>query len=192
MLLRMRARENERRPRINTEGDNTPEGRRLAKGVVTYFHRRYGLDGSVMDCCAGSGVMWQYLSAAVSQERLFWCEKQLDCDFLAYNGPPVKWIIANPPFRRFLPLLEKAFQVAENVVFILPRRSGDGYHAQLDLMQRYGYGLRSVILLPRFRNGGKKNGLFASGVVIGVFHWQKGWTGTTETVDWRDARKPHH
>jgi hypothetical protein len=184
MLLRMRARQNERRPKLDETGDNTPEGRRLAKGIVTYFHRRYGLDGLVMDCCAGSGVLWQYLCALVGQDRLLWREIRLGRDFLTVDGPPVAWMIANPPFRGFLPILEKAFQVAENVVFMLPRRSGDAYHAPLDLMQQYGFGLRTVIRLPRFRNDGKKNGLFNSGVVIAVFHWQKEWRGSTETVDW--------
>jgi hypothetical protein len=56
----------------------------------------------------------------------------------------------NRPFRTdMLKIMEKAFQVADNVVFVLPRRSGDGYHALLNLAKRYGFGIRTTILLPK-------------------------------------------
>ena len=85
------------------------------KKIVEHFEPQEPLDGAFYK------AMQEYNHAlkGLSVEDVDWCEISEGKDFFDYNGK-VDWIITNPPYSIFDDFLDKAFEVADNVVMFVP------------------------------------------------------------------------
>jgi hypothetical protein len=153
-------------------GDWTPTLPRYAKPCVAELHRRYDLtDGIKLDCCAGAGMFYDLLPGPK-----LWQDIQRGLDFLKYEGPHVKWIVTNPPWSAdtLRPIMRKAFEVGDNVAFLMVIRAGNGLVKTNELVRESGFKLRTELKIPeRYMTPTGSLG----GQQVTLYHWQRGWTG---------------
>jgi hypothetical protein len=163
-------------------GNNIPTPDHIARRIVGYFQATFGPLGFVLACCDGPGVFSKYFSGEEGKDW-GWCEITRGRDFLDWTRP-VSWIIDNPPWgrREFLALLGHAFEIGDNVAFLTPVGSGLGSRARMALAKRHGFGARIVIYLPRWGDSGSHT---KGGYAVGVTHWQRGYHGKKQFVDWQ-------
>jgi hypothetical protein len=163
-------------------GNNTPTPEHIARRIVGYFRATFGPLGFVLACCDGPGVFSKYFPGEEGRDWA-WCEIARGRDFFDWTRP-VSWIIDNPPWgrRELLAFLSHGFEIGDNVAFLAPLGFGLGLRARLVLAQRHGFGLRTLISLPRW---GESGSLTAGGYAIGVTHWQRGYHGKIQFVDFQ-------
>ncbi len=81
---------------------------------------------------------------------------------------PVDWIITNPPYSLMREFMRHAFEVADNVVFLLPAHNIFRAYGAVKQPRGWG-GLASL----RWYGGGSRLG-FPMGNPIAAFHWVRG------------------
>lgn len=74
------------------------------------------LYGTVLDPCCGNGAFYDNFPAYVNKD---FCEIDLGKDFFDYNKK-VDWIVSNPPYSIFSQFLEHSFEIADNIVYLIP------------------------------------------------------------------------
>ena len=136
----------------------------VAQDMVSYFKP----SGSILEPCAGDGVFLRYLSGDVS-----WCEIEKERDFFAWNTP-VNWLVGNPPYNILKKWLSHSFDVANNILYVLPITKIFNSYYQLQEVYKYGgvvairvYGAGRVIKWPM-------------GFAIGAVHLQKDYQGNID------------
>ncbi len=142
--------------------------RSFAQKIINYFQPT----GRVLDPCRGNG--------AFDIESGEWCEIDDGKDFHAWTDH-VDWIITNPPWssKVYRPIAQHAFDIADNVVFLIRLHNALGTTARhRDFIER-GHALREIILC-RWEDAG----LPSEGFALGVFHWSRGWKGGTQWTYW--------
>jgi len=80
-----------------------------AKDIVDYFSP----SGIILDPCVGDGAFSQYMDGCE------WCEITRGKDFFEFNKK-VDWIVGNPPYSIFNKWLQHSFEIADNIVYLLP------------------------------------------------------------------------
>lgn len=93
-----------------TAADSVMTPPHIAKIIID----RYEPSGHILEPCRGTGNIYRLLP-----EPKDWCEIAQGRDFFDYVGK-VDWIITNPPFSIYDLFLEKCFEVADNVVLLVP------------------------------------------------------------------------
>ena len=84
----------------------------IAKKIIDTFP----LYGKVLDAFKGAGAFYNQYPNSVKKE---WCEIDEGKDFFDYTET-VDWIITNPPYSIFDKVLEHSFEVADNIVYLVP------------------------------------------------------------------------
>lgn len=91
--------------------------------MITYFNP----SGKILDPCRGENkVFWNILNCD-------WCEITQGKDFFACNQK-YDWIIGNPPYSIFNPWIKHSYEIADNIVYLLPTFK---VHNALSLMRLY-------------------------------------------------------
>jgi len=137
----------------------------VARRVVNHFKP----SGRVLDPCRGDGAFWNAMPGAE------WCEIREGRDFMEWTSP-VDWIVTNPPFSTFMGFIKHAFDVSENVVFVIPAAKVWGSMPYHEMIEAYG-GIREIVILGRGRSIG-----LPLGFAVGAFHFQRGYKGETRIV----------
>lgn len=132
-----------------------------AKWVVDYFKPQ----GSILEPAAGKNVFYDLFEG-----EKYRCEISDGTDFLDWDKK-VDWIITNPPFSIYDVFLQKAFSVANDVVFFVPIAKAFKSNKIQQMVIEYG-GLKEIV----YMGGGSKHG-FAFGFPVGCLHYQKGYKG---------------
>lgn len=125
----------------------------------------FPIGGKVLEPCSGDGAFLRALPVGTE-----WCEIKEGKDFFDYSGK-VDWIVTNPPYSIYDRFLAKCFQVADNVVLLVPLSKTLKSIRIERMVDDYG-GLRSINIL----GGGGVAG-FPFGFLTGVAHYQRGYTG---------------
>ena len=133
-----------------------------AQWIVNYFNPQ----GSILEPAAGENAFYN----AFKNEYKYRCEITDGIDFFQWNKN-VDWIITNPPYSIYDSFLEKAFSVADNVVFFVPIAKAFKSNKIQNMVSKYG-GLKEIV----YMGGGSKHG-FAFGFPVGCLHYQRGYTG---------------
>lgn len=133
----------------------------VAKGIVGFLKPH----GTCLDPCRGDGAFYQYLPAGSE-----YCELREGKDFFDFKGS-VDWVIGNPPYSIFKDFLEKSFEVAENVSFLVPTNKIFQRQVVMEMINRWG-GIKSIIIY----GSGSLIG-FPFGFSVGNFHFQKNYRG---------------
>lgn len=130
--------------------------------------------GRILEPCAGDGAFLNHLPPHTE-----WCEIEKGRDFFKWQES-VDWIIGNPPYsRRVFPLwLEHSFQIARDVVYIVPTNKIFQSQATMGLIEQYG-GIRTMLVYGE----GKPIGI-PFGFSFSAFHFRRGWKGDT-TISFR-------
>jgi hypothetical protein len=142
----------------------TPE--RIAKGIINYLQP----DGTCLDPCKGDGAFYKFMP-----KNADYCEIRENKDFFKYSKK-VNWIIGNPPYSIFKEFLEKSFEIADNVSFLVPTNKIFQRQIIMDMINNYG-GIKSMII---FGSGQLLD--FPFGFSVGNFHFQKNFKGASETI----------
>jgi len=138
----------------------------LARMIVSVFSPH----GLILEPCRGRGNIYGELP--VPKE---WCEITEGRDFFDYHTK-VDWIITNPPFSIYDRFLEHCFEVAENVVLLVPIAKAFKSMRVERMVDKYG-GLKTIWLI----GSGTKCG-FAFGFPTGCLYYQRGYKGKIERL----------
>lgn len=136
----------------------------MAQLMVSYFMP----SGRILEPCAGDGVFLKYLPKDTE-----WCEIEKGKDFFAWNEQ-VDWIIGNPPYSIFNNWLRHSFDVAKNIVYLIPLNKIFNDFGMLKDIHSFG-GIVKVYAIGR---GEKVN--FPMGYAVGAVWFQRGYKGKTE------------
>ena len=74
----------------------------------------FDIKGLVLEPCKGEGVFLKYLPSNTE-----WCEITEGRNFFDYNKK-IDWIVTNPPYSDFNRFLKHCFDLAENIVLLVP------------------------------------------------------------------------
>lgn len=146
-----------------TANDRVMTPRPLARQIVHYFP----IAGKALEPCMGDGAFLEPLAGIVETD---WCEVDKGRDFFDYTGK-VDWIVTNPPYSIYDRFLSKCFEVADNVVLLVPLSKTLKSIRIERMVDAYG-GLRSIHIL----GGGGVAG-FPFGFLTGVVHYERGYKG---------------
>jgi hypothetical protein len=166
---------------LRPQADNVETSPALAKQIVDYFQPR----GLCLDPCRGPGRAFY---DALPKPR-DWCEIREGRDFLRYKRK-VDWIITNPPWsgRIYGAISRHAFEIAENVVFLVRLQNGLSTYVRHTDFLRYKHRLKEIVLIDW-----KDAGFPIEGFALAVFHWQRGYRGGMAwSYDLSPKPKPNH
>lgn len=133
----------------------------ICKLIVNHFSPT----GSILEPARGTGNFYTLMNNPKD-----WCEVTDGKDFLDYKGK-VDWIITNPPYSIYDVFLEKCFEVADNVVLLVPIAKAFKSMKTERMVDDYG-GLKEIFLI----GSGTKCG-FAFGFPTGCLYYKRGYKG---------------
>lgn len=136
--------------------------REVAKQTVEMFSP----SGRILEPCKGEGVFLEFLPTAE------WCEILEGKNFFDYIDK-VDWVVTNPPYSNFNEFLAHSFEIADNVVFIVPFSKVFKSVGTLRKIERYG-GIVRIHMIPAGQCG------FPFGYPAGIFHFKKDYKGDTK------------
>lgn len=142
----------------------------LAKQICGMFD----IVGKVLEPCKGEGAFLKYLP-----ENALWCEIVDGKNFYDFYEK-VDWIVTNPPYSDFNRFLDHCFDLAENIVLLVPVAKMFKSMGTLRKIFLYG-GFVSIHTLPASKAG------FPFGFPCAVYHLKRGYKGTTQ-IDLLDCR----
>ncbi len=131
----------------------------VAKDMIDYFKP----SGKILDPCKGTGVFSNMLNCE-------WCEINEGIDFFSYTNK-VNWIVSNPPFSILRKFILHSFDVADNIVYLVPVWKIFLSYELIKRANEYG-GIEEI----RWYGGGAKL-QFPMGNPIGAVKWKKGFKG---------------
>ena len=134
----------------------------LAKQICEMFP----INGDVLEPCKGEGVFLNYLPPNTE-----WCEITEGRNFYDYNKK-VDWIVTNPPYSDFNRFLEHSFELADNIVLLVPVAKMFKSMGTLNSIYEYG-GFVEIHTLPSSKAG------FPFGFPSGVYYLKRNYKGKT-------------
>ena len=138
----------------------TPDA--LAKEIVSMFD----IGGRVLEPCKGEGAFLKYLP-----EGTMWCEIADGRNFFDFMEQ-VDWIVTNPPYSDFNRFLDHCFELAENIVLLVP--VAKMFKSMGTIRKVFAYGnIVSIEWLPASRAG------FPFGFPCGIFYIKRNYEGST-------------
>ncbi len=141
----------------------------LAKQIVEHFKP----SGVVLEPCSGAG-------AFVKAIRDFTGEKPLECeiakgkDFFKFETR-VDWVITNPPWSLARKFAQHAYELADNVVFLITINHFTALKARFRDMEKAGFAIREIALVDTPPKPWPQ-----SGFQLGAIHFQRGYKARTE------------
>jgi len=152
-----------RKNKINNDRIMTPT--KFTDAIVKHFD----INGIVLEPSCGTGNFITSLKKYKNVTKLYWCEIDKNKDFFDFNKK-VDWVISNPPFSNVTNFLTHAFEISNNVVFILTL-----YHIwtrkRREEREKYGFGIKELCIMDYPDNFPK------AGFELGIVHFQKGYKG---------------
>jgi hypothetical protein len=142
----------------------TPES--IAMAIVKMFNPQ----GRILEPCKGKGAFLKYLP-----EGTEWCEIAEGKDFFNYKEK-VDWIITNPPYSTYDKFLDHAFEIADNVVYLVPLNKVFNSFERITKYYKYG-GIAKIWFIGTGNLCG-----FPFGFPVGAVHWKKEHKGVIEIV----------
>ena len=144
-----------------TASDNVMTPQCIAEMIVNH----YKPTGIVLEPARGTGNIYRELPNPRE-----WCEITKGKDFFNYNKK-VDWIITNPPYSIYDIFLKHCFELADNVVLLVPIAKAFKSMKIEQLVDKYG-GLKEIWLI----GSGTKCG-FAFGFPTGCLYYKKDYKG---------------
>src|ERR1035437_1739897 len=146
-------------PRGGNDCINTPD--ESAAQIAAHFKP----SGKMLEPCRGGGAV------ARAMPGRDWCEIAEGRGFLTVSGR-WNWIITNPPWSQFRPFLNKAMDVADNIIFLCLTNAWFMRARQRDI-QNKGFGLVEILEVPVPPKPWPQ-----AGFSLGAGWLRRGWTGS--------------
>lgn len=156
-----------KRGKVDTSGQNTNDLVDTPDNIARFMVSQFPLTGTILEPCRGNDAIYKYLPAGSD-----WCEIRRGRDFFNYQTK-VDWIISNPPYSNFENFMDHAFEVAENVVFLIPIAKVVSSWRRMYKVSQYG-GLKSLFVIPSRRVG------LPFGFPSGIHHFKRGYNEGTK------------
>ena len=128
--------------------------------------KMFDIKGIVLEPCKGEGSFLKHLP-----ENTEWCEIVDGRNYYDYNKK-VDWIVTNPPYSDFNRFLDHSFELAENIVLLVPIAKMFKSMGTIKKILTYG-NIVSIHLLPASKAG------FSFGFPCGIFYIKRGYDGDT-------------
>lgn len=157
----------DRKPNDNVR---TPE--HISKFAIDLFD----LGGIVLDPFMGEGSFYNQFPDWIDKD---WCEIDKGRDFFDYNKK-VDWIISNPPYSILDEVLDHSFEIADNIVYLVPLSKVVSSMKRVRKIDSYG-GVPSIYILASSKCG------FNFGFPSCIIHIQRGYKGDTKIIVDREA-----
>lgn len=125
----------------------------------------FPISGDVLEPCRGEGAFMKYLP-----KNSEWCEITEGKDFFDYNKK-VDWIVTNPPYSVFDHFLDHSFELADNIVLLIP--VAKVLKSMGTIRKVFDFGFVSCHFFPSSDAG------FPFGFPCGVFYFKKNYNGKT-------------
>lgn len=138
----------------------------IAKGIVNHLKPQ----GNCLDPCRGDGAFLGAIGGNCD-----YCEIAEGKDFFDYHKK-LDWIIGNPPYSNFKDFLEHAFELADNVSYLVPTNKIFQRQVIMEMINEYG-GIKSMIIY-----GSGQLIKFPFGFSVGNFHFKKNYSGSCEII----------
>ena len=135
----------------------------IAKSIIDKFE----LSGKVLDPFKGQGAFYDNLPDGIEKD---WCEIDEDRDFFAYDEH-VDWIISNPPYSIYKEVMTYSFEIADNIVYLIPLSKLVSSLGRIREIKHYG-GIPYIWII----GGGSKCG-FPFGFPVCAVHFKRGYKG---------------
>jgi hypothetical protein len=135
----------------------------LAKQICEMFE----ITGKVLEPCKGEGAFLKYLP-----ENTEWCEVTEGKNFYDFASK-VDWIITNPPYSDFDRFLDHSFELADNIVLLVPVAKMMKSMGTLKKVFNYG-----GIVSCHFLGGGQAG--FPFGFPVGIYYLKRNYLGKTD------------
>ncbi|KKM03281.1 hypothetical protein LCGC14_1775940 [marine sediment metagenome] len=139
------------------------------KIVAEFIIELYKPEGKCLDPCMGEGGFFNLLPIGSD-----WCEITKGRDFFDYQEK-VDWIFTNPPYSNFNMFMEHSFELAENVMFLVPIAKVFKSWGTMKKIKKYG-GIKAIWFVPANRCG------FPFGFPAGAFHFKRNYNGDTKII----------
>lgn len=137
----------------------------IAKQIIDAFD----IQGKVLDPFKGEGAFYNQLSGDKE-----WCEITEGRDFFDYSDH-VDWIISNPPYSIFDEVLTHSFEIADNIVYLVPLSKVVSSFKRVRAIEDYG-GVPYIYIISASKCG------FPFGFPACAIHIKRGYTGETKIV----------
>src|SRR5210317_2088357 len=129
--------------------------------------KMYEIKGKVLEPCKGEGVFLKYLP-----KNTEWCEITENKNIYDYNKK-VDWIVTNPPYSDFNRFLKHSFNLAENIVLLVP--VAKLFKSMGTLKEIFNFGnFVEIHTLPSSKAG------FPFGFPSAVYYIKKNYNGLTK------------
>lgn len=138
----------------------------VSENIVRWLNPK----GKTLDPCKGDGAFYKYLPLGAE-----YCELREGKDFFLFNDK-VDWVIGNPPYSIFEDFLKKAFEIADNVSYLVPTNKIFQRQIIMEMINKYG-GIKSIIIY-----GSGQLIDFPFGFSVGNFHFERGFKGETKVL----------
>lgn len=137
--------------------DKIMTNEKIAIKIIKYFNPK----GKILEPARGSGSFYNNLKG-----KKDWYEIDDGKDFFDYNKK-VDWIITNPPYSIYDNFLLKCFEVADNIVLLVPLAKAFKSQKIEKEISKYG-GLKEILML----GSGQKIG-FPFGFPTGCLYYKR-------------------
>lgn len=143
----------------------------IAKTIIDLFD----LKGKVLDGFRGGGAFYDQLPETVEKD---WCEIDDGRDFFDYSEK-VDWIISNPPYSILEEVLDHSFEIADNVVYLLPLSKVVSSMGRIRKILAYG-NIKEIHIISASKCG------FPFGFPACAIWIKKGYCGDTKICEIKD------
>lgn len=130
----------------------------------------FPIAGKILDPCKGDGAFIKRLPGDAE-----WCELREGRDFFNHTEH-VDWIVGNPPYSIFRDFLAHSYNIADNILYIVPTNKIFQSFKIMDMIDRNG-GIHTMLVY-----GGGQNVGFPFGFSVGAFYFKKGYVGASKII----------
>lgn len=132
--------------------------------VIVNMIRHFKPCGRILDPCKGDGAFLRHMPDAE------YCELQEGRDFFNW-AEHVDWIISNPPYSVYSEWIRHSFEVANDIVYLIPINKAFNSSSMLKATYEWG-GIREIVHV------GPGSALkIPIGFAIGAVHYQRDYQG---------------
>lgn len=148
----------------NTKTDKVYTPTTIAKLIIDKFQPT----GKILDAFKGKGAFYDNYPEGLEKD---WCEIDEGKDFFEYEEH-VDWIITNPPYSIYDEVMEHSFEIADNIVYLVPLSKVVSSLGRIKKIFEYG-GVPYIYIIGASRCG------FPFGFPACAIHMKRGYKGAT-------------
>jgi hypothetical protein len=125
---------------MKNSNDDIQTPPKLAKAIVKYYSKYFKEGDTFLEPCRGDGNIYDELPEGQRE----YCEIKNGINFFDHQNYYYSWIVTNPPWSLFKDFLEHSFDIARNVIFLLPLNKVLGLKTTFKLIKENGFIIKNI------------------------------------------------